>query len=65
MIKLAIPDMNCGHCKASVEAAVRALDAGAMLEVDLQARTASVQTQATPAAIIAALAEIGFPASAA
>ena len=64
MIKLSIPDMNCGHCKASVEAAVRALDTSAKLEVDLQAHTASIDTNATPAAVIAALADIGFPANA-
>lgn len=62
MITLAIPDMTCGHCKASVEAAIHNLDAVAKVEVDLTTRTASIDSSATPTAIIAALDSIGFNA---
>ncbi len=62
-MKLSIPDMSCGHCKASVEAAIAAQDAGARVIVDLATRTAEVATVAAPEAILAALAAEGYPAA--
>ena len=62
MITLSIPEMNCGHCKASVEGAVQGLDPAAKVTVDLQAHTAKIETSADAAALIAALDEVGFVA---
>jgi len=62
-LTLSIPDMSCGHCKATVEGAVTGLDAGAKVDIDLDAKTATVATRATPEQLIAALADVGFPAS--
>jgi copper chaperone len=60
MITLSVPDMSCGHCKASVEAALQPV--AARVEVDLPARL--VRVEAVDAErLVAALAEIGFPAS--
>ncbi|MCB6177276.1 cation transporter [Rhodobacter sp. Har01] len=60
MTTLSVPDMTCGHCKASVEAALAPL--AAKVEVDLATR--QVRAEGAPtAALVAALAEIGFPAS--
>lgn len=59
---LTIPDMSCGHCRASVIAALTALDPAARVEVDLEARTAQVATAAGPKAVLAALDAVGFPA---
>ncbi len=60
MITLSVPDMSCGHCKASVEAALAPL--AARVTVDLPART--VRPEGAPAeALIRALAEVGFPAT--
>jgi copper chaperone len=59
---LAIPDMTCGHCRASVTSALLALDPQARVEVDLPARTARVETRAPQAAVLAALGAIGFDA---
>ena len=61
MIKLSVPDMNCGHCKASVESAVAAL--GGTARVDLSTRQIEVTGQLAADSVIAALAEIGFPAT--
>jgi len=63
MIKLSIPDMTCGHCKASVEGAIHGLDAAAQVAVDLQSKTASVKTVLPANSIMAALADIGFSAT--
>ena len=62
MTTFSIPDMNCGHCKAAVEAAVRKLDPDASIEVDLAARRAEVTSTQPLPAMIAALAAVGFPA---
>lgn len=62
MTQLSVPDMSCGHCKASVEAALSALpDAGA-ITVDLTTRQVTVAGKAAPEALLAALNTIGFPA---
>ena len=35
MTRLSIPDMTCGHCKATVEKTVTGLDPAAKVAVDL------------------------------
>jgi len=60
MTKLSIPDMNCGHCKASVEAALSPL--ATHIAVDLPARQVSFDGATDIQAILSALGEIGFPA---
>ena len=62
MTTLSIPDMTCGHCKASVEAALAALGDAGTITVDLAAKTATASGPAAPAALIKALDEVGFPA---
>jgi copper chaperone len=61
MTTLSIPDMSCRHCEASVLAALAPLAEG--VTVDLATRTAALTTKAPPEALIAALDQIGFPAS--
>ena len=63
MTTLSIPDMTCGHCKASVEAALAALADAGTITVDLAGKTATADGPASPAALIKALDEVGFPAS--
>lgn len=62
-MKLAIPDMSCGHCKATVERTIIDLDSGADVIVDLDAKTADVKTTAAPQAILTALKAEGYPAT--
>ena len=62
MTTLSIPDMSCGHCRASVEQALGQLAGVEKISVDLTRRTAEVEGPASPAALIAALDQIGFPA---
>jgi copper chaperone len=63
MTRLSVPDMSCGHCKASVEAALAQLPDAGRVEVDLTQREVSVSGDASPAVLIKALDQIGFPAS--
>ena len=62
MTTLSVPDMTCGHCKASVTQALSALPGTAQVEVDLTAKTVRVEGTPDPATLIRALDEIGFPA---
>lgn len=62
-MKLSIPDMNCGHCKASVERAIAGVDPAARVAVDLTNRQADVETGADAAALIAALMAEGYEAT--
>lgn len=63
MTTLSIPDMSCGHCRASIETALRPLPGVTAIRFDAQARQAEIDGEASPAQLIAALAAIGFPAS--
>ncbi len=60
MTLLSVPDMSCGHCKASVEAALSPLPGMAPVEVDLASRQVKVAGAAAEA--LKALEMIGFPA---
>lgn len=60
MTLLSVPDMTCGHCKASVEAALSPLPGMAPVEVDLTSRQVKVAGPAAEA--LKALDAIGFPA---
>ena len=61
MITLHVPDMSCGHCKASVEAALAPI--AGKVQVDLSTRQVSAEGAAAEA-LIKALDDIGFAASA-
>ena len=61
-MKLSIPDMSCGHCKAVVEKTIASQDPAARVVVDLGTKTAEVTSTAALEAILAALAAEGYPA---
>ncbi len=60
MITLFVPDMTCGHCKASVEAALGPI--ASAVKVDLPNHRVTIEDAASSARAIAALDAIGFPA---
>lgn len=60
MLKLNVPDMSCGHCANAITQALKALDPSAEVQVDLAAKTVSMHTTATEAAVRAAIAEAGY-----
>jgi copper chaperone len=62
MTLLSVPDMSCGHCKASVETALSALPGAGEITVDLPNRKVTVSGTAAPEALLSALNTIGFPA---
>lgn len=62
MTTLHVPDMTCGHCKASVEQALSALPGSGQITVDLAAKTVTTTGPAPAASLLSALDAIGFPA---
>lgn len=62
MIRFNIPDMNCGHCRASIEAALTPMPGVKALRFDIDGRMIEVEGSAPAAEIIQALDAIGFPA---
>lgn len=63
MSKYSVPDMSCGHCKASIENAVLDADPGAELTFDMEAREVEVDTTLDKAALLATMKEAGYPAT--
>ena len=64
MITLNVPDMSCGHCKATVEKAITAVDASAKVAVDLSTRKVEVTSSVTSSTLLGALKAAGYPATA-
>lgn len=61
MQKYKVPDMSCGHCVATIEKTIHALDPKAAVVCDLDHQQVSVTTALGPDTIAAALAEAGYP----
>lgn len=62
MIQLSIPKMKCGGCAATVEKAIHALDADAVVTADPSTRQIEVSTAVDRQALLSALAAAGFEA---
>ncbi|WP_151717492.1 heavy-metal-associated domain-containing protein [Gemmobacter serpentinus] len=62
MTRLSIPDMTCGHCRASIEAALSPLPGVEAIRFDAANRSAEVDGSADADLLIRTLAGIGFPA---
>ncbi len=63
MTTLHIPDMSCGHRKATVEKTIHDLDPAARIDFDMAARRISVESGTDAANLQAALAAAGYPAT--
>jgi copper chaperone len=63
MTTFKIPDMSCGHCKATVEATIQALDPEARIAFDMEARRITLDSRCKAANVQAALARVGYPAT--
>jgi copper chaperone len=63
MTQIKIPDMNCGHCKASVERAIASAAPNADFTVDLPNRTVEIDESASLESVLTALKTEGYPAT--
>ena len=62
-IELTLPDMTCGHCVKTVTATAQRLDPAALVKADLSTHRVTIDSSVAPAAIEAALAAEGYPAT--
>lgn len=60
-MELKIPEMSCGHCKATIEKTILALDPGAALTFNMERRVLSVHTTAALEVLQGALHQAGYP----
>ena len=58
-----IQNMTCGHCKGTVEKAIKAADPAAVATVDIASKTATVETALDPSVIGRAVEDAGYPVS--
>lgn len=63
MTKLSIPDMSCGHCQATIEKTIKALDPDALLEFDMPGRMVVVQCAVADITVRSALSAAGYEAA--
>ena len=63
MTSFSVPDMNCNHCKATIEKALSAVPEAGPIRVDLERHLLTTEGAAPAAAIIAALAGVEYPAT--
>ncbi|WP_027893323.1 CopZ family metallochaperone [Calidithermus chliarophilus] len=63
MTELKVEGMSCGHCKMSVEKALKSVQGVEKVEVFLQEGKAIVEGSAPVEALIAAVQEEGYSAS--
>jgi copper chaperone len=60
MLTLKVPDMSCGHCVASIESAVKAVDPGAKVRADLATQTVVVESTSEPGPLTEAIRAAGY-----
>ena len=60
MLDLTIPDMTCGGCARGVTAAIKSVDPGAELVIDIDSHKVQVKTSASAEAVKAAVVDAGF-----
>ena len=63
MTKLTVPDMSCGHCAGVITKALKGLDQDAAIAFDMPARVLDIETRVPLDAVLAALADAGYPAT--
>lgn len=63
MLTLSIPAISCGHCARAITDTILELDPAAKVQVDIDAKTAVIDTSADSAVVRGRLAAEGYPSS--
>ena len=61
MQQFLVPAMSCDHCVRVITETIRALDEQAQVSADLASHVLQVETRQPRLAVVAALAEAGYP----
>jgi len=60
-MKFTVPNMTCGGCARGVTASIKAVDANAVVDINVESKVVEVQSTVAFETIQAALTEDGFP----
>jgi Copper chaperone len=60
MYEFKVDDMTCGHCAATVEKAVKGVDANAEIKIDVSNRAVRVRSDKPAEVIAGAIGEAGY-----
>lgn len=60
MLRFNVDGMSCNHCAQAVTKAVKGVDPGAEVRVDLAAKLVEADTQADPKRVSQAIADAGY-----
>ncbi len=63
-LKFHVPDMSCGHCRATIEKVFAEADPLAELTFDMEARHVSIDSDLREEEMTRLLKEAGYPATA-
>lgn len=63
MISFRVDDMTCGHCTAAITKALRAIDPGARVQVDLATHRVDIESSSADVSRLrGAIEDAGYPA---
>ena len=60
MVEMEVKDMSCGHCASLIAQAIKQVDPGAGVQVDLASKRVKVTSEEEPASFAEALADAGY-----
>lgn len=60
MYKFEVNDMTCGHCASTVDKAVRTVDPGAQVTIDLTAHHVEIQSDKPASVFATAIKDAGY-----
>jgi len=60
--KFKVPDVSCGHCKNRIESTLLAQDSVSSAEVNIEEKTATVDSELSSDSLIALIDEAGYDA---
>ena len=60
MIQFQVNDMTCGHCAATITKAVKALDAGARVDIDVATHRVAVESATSKEVLENAIRNAGY-----
>ena len=60
MYNLTVNDMTCGHCASTVEKAIKAVDSGAQVRIDLPTRKVEITSTKPVDGFVTAIGEAGY-----
>ena len=60
MYKFEVKDMTCGHCASSVDKAVKTVDPGAQVTIDLTAHHVQIQSNKPASVFVTAITQAGY-----